>query len=151
MCALTPFADAAAMAKLHALCMPQSMAGAWTAESFANMVAQNNVHGLAIKGAEQHGFILWRGLGAEAEILTLAVHPEKRRQGWGRALVQAVCQAAAHAGAEAVHLEVPHNNEAASGLYAGCGFAPVGRRGGYYGTADAILMCKKLVTNHQTG
>ena len=147
MCAVTAFADAAAMAKLHALCMER----AWSAESFANMVAQNNVQGLAIKGAEQHGFILWRVMGKEAEILTLAVRPDKRRQGWGRALVQAVCHAARQAGAEAVHLEVPHNNEAATALYAGCGFVPVGRRDGYYGQADAILMCKKLVTNRQTG
>ncbi|MEM1342501.1 MAG: GNAT family N-acetyltransferase, partial [Pseudomonadota bacterium] len=84
-----------------------------------------------------------RLLPGEAEILTLAVQPEARRQGLGRLLVQELIAQAT--GAERVFLEVAESNQAARALYAACGFEEIGRRPGYYaysdgGAEDALVM-----------
>ncbi|MBY0338017.1 MAG: GNAT family N-acetyltransferase [Acetobacteraceae bacterium] len=87
------------------------------------------------------GFILARVAADEAEILTLAVVPEARRQGVATALVEAACAAALLAGARVMFLEVAEDNGAARALYAALGFAVAGRRRGYYGPGrDALLL-----------
>ncbi|HVP28681.1 MAG TPA: GNAT family N-acetyltransferase [Myxococcota bacterium] len=53
--------------------------------------------------------------------------PEYRRRGLARIGVGALCRSAADAGADHVQLTVVEGNVAAEGLYAGLGFAPVGR------------------------
>jgi ribosomal-protein-alanine N-acetyltransferase len=95
------------------------------------------------------GFIVVRAVAGEAEILTLAVHPEARRQGLGRHLVQAAATTATEFGAEAFWLEVAVDNEAAIALYAATGFETAGRRPGYYGRkggerVDALVMRRLL-------
>ena len=95
------------------------------------------------------GFVLVRALAEEAEILTLAVVPEARRQGAGRALVRAAVAAAETAGAHAVFLEVAADNTAAIALYEREGFAPAGVRRGYYAKAgappqDALVLRRAL-------
>ncbi len=94
--------------------------------------------------AEPAGFILVRLVADEGEILTLAVCPAKRRQGIGRALVQAAAELARAAGASRLFLEVGVDNPAALALYEGLGFARVGLRRGYYetaqGTGDARVL-----------
>ncbi len=91
------------------------------------------------------GMILARVAGDEAEILTLAVMPDSRRQGLGAALLMAAINQAAGCGAGALFLEVAEHNEAARGLYEAAGFHPVGRRRGYYpdGT-DALVLRAEL-------
>jgi [ribosomal protein S18]-alanine N-acetyltransferase len=76
------------------------------------------------------GFILARVAGDEAEILSLGVRPNARREGQARALV--VDAAARADGAAAMFLEVGAGNEAARRLYAGLGFREAGVRKGYY-------------------
>jgi ribosomal-protein-alanine N-acetyltransferase len=85
------------------------------------------------------GFVLARVAGAEAEILTLAVAPEARGQGLGRALLKAAASHAAADGAENIFLEVGADNPAALALYAGLGFARVGQRKGYYEGKNAWI------------
>ena len=99
--------------------------------------------------AADGGFILIRVAADEAEVLTLAVAPEARRRGAGRALVREGVAAARAAGAEAMFLEVASDNAAALALYAGEGFAEVGRRRGYYArgrgqAADALVLRRAL-------
>ncbi len=91
------------------------------------------------------GFVLARVAADEAEILTLAVAPAMRRHGLGRELMQAAMAAAAGRGAASVALEVAERNAAARSLYAGLGFAGVGRRRGYYGAGgDALILWAAL-------
>ena len=136
-----------ALAALHA----QSFDRPWDADEIEAMAASHGALGLAaMEGRELLGFILLRALAGEAEVLTIAVDPTKRRQGVGRALIAAAAGAAASCGAEEIFLEVAEDNAAAIGLYEGAGYEPVGRRPGYYprrgGAVDAILLRARLNT-----
>ena len=83
-----------------------------------------------------------RVVAGEGELLRIAVHPDTRRQGVGRALLRAVLSAVADACPLGVFLEVRASNVAARHLYAREGFVEHGRRRDYYHAPreDAILM-----------
>ena len=88
-----------------------------------------------------------RAVADEAEILTLAVTPLVRRNGAGRALVEAAAAIAAARGADSLFLEVAATNAAALGLYAASGFETAGLRRAYYADgADALVMRRTLNT-----
>ena len=129
-------ADTAPLAALHAA----SFAKSWdTASITASLAAPG-----AFAFHNAFGFVLARVAGEEAEILTLAVAPQKRGQGLGRALLQAALAKAQELGARTVFLEVGADNPGALALYAGLGFAKVGMRKGYYasgsGGTDALVL-----------
>jgi ribosomal-protein-alanine N-acetyltransferase len=89
--------------------------------------------------------VCWWAVGDEVHILNLAVHPEIRRGGTGRALVQRVLDDAAASRATSVSLEVRPENEAGIALYRSLGFAEIGRRRNYYGQGqDALIMERRL-------
>jgi len=94
------------------------------------------------------GFCLVRVAADEAEILTLAVLPEQRRQGIAARLLTAAMAAAARAGAQRMLLEVAESNLAARRLYAAAGFHPVGRRARYYASGeDALVLAAALASS----
>jgi len=96
---------------------------------------------LAEREGRVAGFVVWRAVLDEAEILTLAVVPEARRSGVGRGLMEAAVVRVRAAGGIRLFLDVSSRNVAACGLYEGLGFAEVGVRRGYYGDgADARVM-----------
>ncbi len=81
----------------------------------------------------------------ELQITAVAVHPEHRRQGLARKLLEALLQLGREAGAERATLEVASGNEAARALYAGLGFQEVAVRRGYYRNGDdALIQWKKI-------
>lgn len=88
---------------------------------------------------------LW-AVGAEAHIITLAVHPDCRRQGVGRALVEALLQEAIAQRLEWATLEVRASNQAAQSLYESLGFTKLGERLHYYTDPieDALIWWKRL-------
>lgn len=91
------------------------------------------------------GYVCWWVIGDEIHILNLAVHPDARRGGTGRALVQRVLDDAAAHDAASVSLEVGRSNQAAAGLYRAMGFSEIGMRRNYYGEGeDAIIMERRL-------
>jgi ribosomal-protein-alanine N-acetyltransferase len=95
------------------------------------------------------GFVLARTIADEAEILTLAVRPEARRRGLGRALVEAAAAEAGRRGVGSLFLEVADDNPAAIGLYQGARFVRVGLRKAYYARpgarpADALVLRRPL-------
>lgn len=99
----------------------------WSAAEFAGFLAEPAVFLLTAKG----GFLLGRVVADEAELLTLAVAPEARRLGTGRALVAGFAAEARRRGAVQAFLEVAEDNAGARALYAGAGWAEAGRRRGY--------------------
>jgi ribosomal-protein-alanine N-acetyltransferase len=133
-----------AMAALHALAFTDTPRP-WTAAEFAALLGEPSTL-LAVRA---EGFALGRIAGPEAELLTLAVHPDARRRGHGSALVLAFEAAAEARGAGAAFLEVAATNVPARALYAGLGYVPAGRRPGYYAPAgappvDALVLRKPL-------
>lgn len=78
----------------------------------------------------------------EGYISNVAVAPERRRRGLAGQLVSALADHARALGLSFMTLEVRAGNTPAIELYAGLGFAPVGRRVNYYDSPreDAILM-----------
>jgi len=81
----------------------------------------------------------------EVHLLNVAVHPERRGLGYGRALVTAVVDEARGAIARVVFLEVRAGNVVARRLYRQLGFKDLGVRRGYYGPGqDAIVMELRL-------
>src|SRR5262249_51240454 len=116
--------DVDTLARIHAACF----AKAWDAKTLGDMLKSPGILALSAP----HGFVLARVAADEAEILTLAVAPEARRQGLARALVvEAVVRAHAK-GAAQTFLEVSRVNTAARALYGSLGFAEVGTRKSYY-------------------
>lgn len=78
----------------------------------------------------------------EAELESIALAPERQRQGWARRLFGALAGELRRCGVDEVHLEVRASNEAARALYAQLGFAETGRRARYYAAPeeDAVLL-----------
>lgn len=77
----------------------------------------------------------------EIQILNLAVHPQYRRRGIGRALLWEIFTEALQRDARSVSLEVRTSNTAAIALYEEFGFHQVAVRHRYYGDGeDALLM-----------
>jgi ribosomal-protein-alanine N-acetyltransferase len=133
--------DLSRLAEIHAAAFTE----AWTVRALAELLAAPGT--FAFHTAL--GFILARVAASEAEILTLAVRPERRRQGKGAALVRAAAVEAMVRGTGQIFLEVAVGNAAARALYAGLGFAEVGQRKGYYASGpdkreDALVLRSKL-------
>lgn len=129
---------------------------AWTRQQVENSLAMPHSYAILIDNegncppadSTAAGFILARRAPGEEELLLIAVHPEARGKGLGRALIERFVESASASGAEQVFLEMRANNPAES-LYRACGFAPIGRRKDYYRTLsgetlDAITFARQL-------
>ncbi len=133
-------AHARVLAEIHATAFP--LGEKWSEGAFATHLALPGVFGCI---AEPGGMILARVAADEAEVLTLAVAPEARRRGMGRALLQAAETEAAHRGATAMFLEVAANNRPAQALYAAAGYTEIGRRCRYYPNGDDALVMRRAL------
>lgn len=82
----------------------------------------------------------------EAHITNVAVAPEYRKAGVGRALMEELERAARSKAAHRIVLEVRPSNIAALALYRGLGYITSGLRKEYYSdnNEDALLMTKLL-------
>ncbi len=127
---------------MHARCF--TVPRPYTAQEFADFLASD----LCFLVTRPHGFALGRAVAGEAELITLAVDPDSRRQGQGAMLLDAFEAAARTRCATRAFLEVAADNTAARALYRRAGYADTGRRLGYYraahGAVDAVLMAKPL-------
>jgi ribosomal-protein-alanine N-acetyltransferase len=137
--------NAIPLADLHKLCF----ADPWDAQALARMACGPGFALIRGTLARLEGFVLARVAGGEAEILTLATHPQKRRSGIGRSLMLAAAQEAEIRGAAELFLEVDTRNSAAIALYSALGFRKTGGRKGYYRIpgqppADALVLAAYL-------
>ena len=129
------------MAALYASAFPGSRP--WSPEEIADLAAPP---GFAVTAPA--GFALGRAVADEAELVTIAVDPDARRQGAGRALLARFEAEARARNATTAFLEVAEDNAPARALYAAAGWRETGRRKGYYarptGAADALTLAKTL-------
>jgi ribosomal-protein-alanine N-acetyltransferase len=126
--------DAAEAAALHALCFPKG----WPAQDFARYVLDPAVTARAVvKDGRILAVCVATLVSAEAEILTVMVHPDHRRQGLGQSLLQDMLEQ----GGETWILDVAADNLPAILLYRRLGFLEIRRRKGYYANGvDALVM-----------
>ena len=135
-------ADLPALAQVHQAAFHPG----WNEDELADVGSGPGVFGLLTEEAGAvTGMILCRTVADEAEILTVAVDPDLRRAGIGRALVAAAVGLARQRGALDIFLEVAIDNHGALRLYDEAGFAQAGLRRGYYDRGgglriDAVVM-----------
>lgn len=118
---------------------------AWTAAQFAEELAHSFAWQLVARlhdSLQFAGYLCWRTVVDEAEIVKLAVVPVLRRQGIGQLLLSAALRRMADQGAATCFLEVRASNIAAIRLYQKNGFVPNGLRKKYYVSPceDALLL-----------
>jgi len=106
----------------------------------------HSLHRLAEHEGRVAGYIISWLTPPEAMIMSIAVHPDLRGRGIGRALLEDSFRHFSHARLEAVWLEVRTGNLTAQSLYHKFGFREAYRRRGYYHDTgeDAIVMTKRL-------
>jgi len=87
-------------------------------------------------------FLLAWNVVDELQLLELATHPEQRRRGLARALLERLIDFAKKRHKRLLLLEVRRSNLAAIGLYESAGFVTTGVRRGYYSDTgeDALEM-----------
>lgn len=106
--------------------------GWWSAASYAQELGRPSS---VVLGLWTHHLLalgcLWLIL-EEAHIILLAVHPQQRRQGFGKLLLGVLLHQATTRGATRATLEVRASNTPALALYAQFGFQTAGRRRDYY-------------------
>ncbi len=122
----------------------------WSKESFTNelsgplsctIIAKSSSDSLAC------GYCCYRVITPEAELLRIAVRPEERLDGVGRALLDEMFRLLRLQQVTTVYLEVSETNQAALALYKKSGFLVTGRRPGYYDqdTTAALLLQRNLL------
>lgn len=124
------------LAELHQKCFPNNP---WSAADFAELKKS----GCEIVASE-NGFIVWRCVAGECEIITIGVTPNARGAGIADALLVCMEREIVKTCTVPVFLEVAENNLPAIKLYERNGYKPVGRRPKYYDGVDAIIMQKVL-------
>jgi len=140
-------ADLSAIMALEQELFPED---AWTPEMFAAEHAQPPSRRLYLVAEADSTVIGYAGMmftgGGQADVVTLAVHPDRWGEGTGTALLTALVGEAAERGCQEVLLEVRQDNPRARRLYLRHGFAEIGLRRGYYQPSgvDAVVMRKEL-------
>jgi ribosomal-protein-alanine N-acetyltransferase len=82
----------------------------------------------------------------EAHLMTIAVRPERRGEGFGKAMMDQLETICWREGVKRIVLEVGRRNTSARSLYKKCGYTPIGFRKRYYKEIqdDALVMEKRL-------
>ncbi|WP_170562841.1 GNAT family N-acetyltransferase [Ruegeria atlantica] len=127
------------LAKTHAAAFTQSRA--WAAVEFEDLLSNRFIH--AVGNAKS--FALFQVIGDEAELLTIATHPNFQRQGLARACMQEWHSKSKFLGATRAFLDVAADNLPAIALYENSGYRACGLRKAYYlrennQKIDAIVM-----------
>lgn len=118
-------------------------------DPWSRSAIETMLRGIALVTEQQGtlvGYLFAQVTAGEAEILNLGVHPQHRRRGLARKLVERAFAKFAAAGARSVFLEVRESNSGARAAYRRLGFQEIGRRRGYYRrpVEDAVLMGRPL-------
>ena len=143
---------------LLGLCFPHERKP-WSADQWQDFCARPESVGFAATGSDDpssslEAVLIAQILDQEAEIITLAVHPERRRKGLARRLIEELTNTFANSLTpnnltQRILLEVAESSFPARQLYESMGFQVFHRRTGYYkgysGSDDALLMEKRMI------
>lgn len=95
---------------------------------------------------ENSCFAVFRIVGPEAEILTLATHPDAQGKGRAASMLRGALEVLTNTGIEAVLLDVADDNAAALALYARAGFAQFRTRRNYYANGASAICMKVAIS-----
>ena len=136
--------DIVEMAKLDAIAFTVP----WSEDSFRQEILSNDMAFYIVAEINEKlvGYAgLWK-IVDEGHITNVAVHPDYRQKGIGKALVGVLIESTSDEGILSYTLEVRQSNLPAILLYSGFGFLPAGVRKKYYedNDEDAIIMWRHL-------
>ncbi|MCH2457422.1 MAG: GNAT family N-acetyltransferase [Henriciella sp.] len=140
--------DSARAAMLHAACF--DTAGQWSARSMRETLSAQTTLALGHEAGDAlNGLLLVQRVPPDAEILTICVHPDNRRNGVAQKLFDHSATLLGPYGIDRLILDVADDNLPAISFYERNGFGRDGVRKNYYrredGTAvDAVLMSRPL-------
>ncbi|HPF18071.1 MAG: ribosomal protein S18-alanine N-acetyltransferase [Eubacteriales bacterium] len=142
--------DAAAISELEILCFSSP----WSKEAFTKELAENPAAWYLV-GEIEGRIVASAGLWLivdQGHIINVAVHPDFRRQGIGKALIAEMLRRTEPEGVVSYTLEVRTSNRAAIALYLEFGFCPAGIRKNYYENPaeDALLLWRNLPSDEAT-
>lgn len=112
---------------------PDQYGEAWTRSQCAGILPMTGVKLVLARddGGDVVGFSLYRTIVDDAELLLLAVAPERQGKGVGRVLLSHFIRDSKKEGAAKIHLEVRDGNPAIR-IYEAAGFIEANRRRNYY-------------------
>lgn len=130
------------IAKLEKVCFSTP----WSEETLLDAYRTGTKFFVAEKGDKVLGYIGINSFIDEGYITNVAVFPEYRRQGVGKALLERVFSLALDEGLGFVSLEVRESNSPAITLYESLGFKEEGKRKNFYTdpTEDALILTKRF-------
>ena len=121
----------------------------WSAESILHDVKENVVARWLVMDDGAGRVLAYAGMWFvldEAHVCNVAVHPDHRGKGYGKAIFGALVETAKKNSMSLMELEVRRSNLVAQNLYHSFGFIDVGYRKRYYedNKEDALLMFKEF-------
>lgn len=155
---VTPLDEANATAELDAIIAIEAtcFTNPWTRQMYEEALGDGSVSRFMLArsaGDRIIGFCSYWQVVDEVHINNLAVLPEFRRQGIGRALLRRILADAVRQGATRALLEVRRSNDEARRLYESLGFTVAGVRRQYYShpTEDALVLWREYLDHPVRG
>lgn len=115
----------------------------WSLAKFESSFHQDRFL-LLCEGQAVLAYCIWREVLDEAELLTIAVHPDHQGQGLAKKIFAEMFQRCSQKAIQRMFLEVAVSNLPALSLYHSLGFIEQGLRKNYYHTANGLLDAKVL-------
>lgn len=122
----------------------------WSKNMFVEEMRNASAYCFVIKKEDESeqpviGFICFRNMAEESELLKICVHPDYRKSGIGKKLMTFYIDFSRERGIKTFHLEVYSSNYPAIHLYLLFSYQPSGIRKKFYqGKFDALLMTKRF-------
>lgn len=143
--------DLAEISRIERACFPSP----WSEAALAIELTGDPRRMALVVEEEGHlvGFALVWVVADELHLVSLAVDPARRREGWAQALLDRLLDTEEGRAANLVTLEVRPTNHAAVALYHRNGFLDIALRPNYYAETgeDALVMLKPLRPHGELG
>lgn len=147
---MTPTLRPMALADLPAVLVVERAAyfSPWAESHFRDSLRHNHECWVVVAGDALLGHGILSAVAHEGELLNLCLAPEAQGRGLGARLLSHLLDRARARDCDEVFLEVRDSNGAARRLYRKAGFQEIGRRRGYYpsaeGAEDARVLRREL-------